>query len=249
MSDTEKPTRRRAAKSAEAIGPPSDEPAQPGWDFELAALGEGKQLIAGCDEVGRGSWAGPLVAAAVIFPPDLIAAAGDAAQEDESCLLRLADLEGVRDSKQLTPERREELDVCVRRQALTVGLGLVSPALCDAIGMGAANRLAMVRAVRALGLTPELLLLDAFRLPLLRLPQLPIIKGDARSYSIAAASIVAKVARDRMMAECDAEWPAFGFGKHKGYGTAEHAAALLREGPTPLHRRCFAPVREALERQ
>jgi ribonuclease HII len=149
----------------------------------------------------------------------------------------------VRDSQQLTPKARERLAGRIQEHALAVGIGLVSPGLGDRIGWGAANRLALVRAVRALAVPPDYLLLDAFGLPGLALPQLPLIKGDARCISIAAASIVAKVYRDGLMVAAHADYPAYDFATHKGYGTAVHAAALEAAGPSPLHRRTFAPVK------
>jgi ribonuclease HII len=204
-------------------------PSRPDWETERGCHAQGYALVAGCDEVGRGAWAGPLVAAAVIFPPALAEA--------------WADLAPVRDSKQLTPKARERLAVCIRQHALAVGIGQVSPGLGDVIGWGAANRLALVRAVRALAVPPDYLLLDAFGLPGLALPQLPLIKGDARCISIAAASIVAKVHRDALLVAAHAVYPAYDFATHKGYGTPVHAAALTAAGPSPFHRRTFAPVK------
>jgi ribonuclease HII len=203
---------------------------------------QGYALAAGCDEVGRGAWAGPLVAAAVIFPPELVQALADPQSAIRNP--QWAGLAAVRDSKQLLPAQRERLDGVIRRHALAVGLGQVSPGLGDRIGWGAANRLALVRAVRALPLHPDYLLLDAFGLPGLDLPQLPLIRGDSRCMSIAAASIIAKVARDRQMVAAGLVYPAYAFALHKGYGTPTHAAALARHGPSPIHRRSFAPVRE-----
>jgi ribonuclease HII len=193
--------------------------------------------------VGRGALAGPLVAAAVVFPTPLIAAA-DGAGDDAlgACLVELAE---VRDSKLLTPLARRRLDACVRRQA-QVGLGYVSAGLCDVIGMGAANRLALTRALRALPDWPDFVLVDACRLPLLPVPHLALIKGDSRAVSIAAASIVAKVARDTLLEEMHQRWPAYGFAENKGYGAPAHQAALLAHGPTPEHRRSFDPLSSLL---
>ena len=219
-------------------------PARPDWETERGCHVQGYALVAGCDEVGRGAWAGPLVAGAVIFPPALAAHVDDTAPPADPALARAwTDLAPVRDSKQLTPKMREHLAVRIRQHALAVGIGLVSPGLGDRIGWGAANRLALVRAVRALAVPPDYLLLDAFGLPGLAVPQLPLIKGDARCISIAAASIVAKVYRDRLMVAAHADYPAYDFATHKGYGTAVHAAALEAAGPSPLHRRTFAPVK------
>ena len=160
----------------------------------------------------------------------------------------LAELAGVRDSKQLSHAARCALDACIRRHA-EVGLGLVSAALCDRIGMAAANRLALTRAIRALPALPDYVLLDAFPLPRLPIAQQPLIKGDTRVVSIAAASIIAKVARDALLDACHACWPAYDFGRNKGYGTAAHNAALLQHGPTPEHRRSFDPLRSLLSRE
>jgi ribonuclease HII len=229
---------------------------RPDWSFEQAAQAAGYGRIAGADEVGRGAWAGPLVAAAVVFPTPLIAAGpggepgslGDGPQPcpiDPALQLCLADLAGVRDSKQLSPAARRALDACIRRHG-EVGIGWVSAALCDRIGMAAANRLALTRAIRALPALPDYLLLDAFPLPGLRIPQQALIKGDARVISIAAASIVAKVARDALMHDLHVCWPAYGFGNHKGYGTAVHHTALIEQGPCPDHRRSIDPLRTQL---
>ena len=219
---------------------PAPRPAVPDWSYEAAAQAAGYRAIAGGDEVGRGAWVGPLVAAAVMFPPALVQAA--TGRPDPEQAAALAELAPVRDSKQLTAAARQALDAVIRRHA-AVGLGWVSAALCDRIGMAAANRLALTRAIRALPGRPEYLLLDAFRLPSLPIPQLALIKGDSRVVSIAAASIVAKVARDALLEEYDTRWPGYGFAQNKGYGTAGHAAALQRGGPCPEHRRSFTPVR------
>ncbi len=219
-------------------------PARPDWETERGCHAQGFALVAGCDEVGRGAWAGPLVAAAVIFPPALARQVDDPTPPADPVLARAwADLAPVRDSKQLTAKAREGLVGRIREHALGVGIGRVSPGLGDRIGWGAANRLALVRAVRALPLRPDFLLLDAFPLPGMALPQLPLIKGDARCISIAAASIIAKVYRDGLMVAAATEYPAYAFATHKGYGTAVHAAALEAAGPSPIHRRTFAPVR------
>ena len=224
---------------------PTPLPARPDWEVERGCHVQGYQLVAGCDEVGRGAWAGPLVAAAVIFPPALARAVDDPTPPGDPALAAAwAALAPVRDSKQLTPQAREALVGPIRQHALAVGVGLVSSGLGDLIGWGAANRLALVRAVRALAIRPDYLLLDAFGLPGLALPQLPLIKGDARCISIAAASIIAKVARDGLMVAAHAAYPAYDFARHKGYGTATHATALQAAGPSPLHRRTFAPVRD-----
>ncbi|MFL5735072.1 MAG: ribonuclease HII [Chloroflexia bacterium] len=219
----------------------------PTWDHEIELRSRGYRLVAGVDEAGRGAWAGPLVAAAVVFAPE---AFGEAA-----CATgRYEELGRLRDSKLLSACVREELLDCVRMAALAVGVGVVTSGLIDAIGLGPANRLAMARAVRALAgsqgsthaLLPDFLLIDAFKLPTMPIPQRPIIKGDATCMSIAAASVVAKVTRDRMLCQFDLEYPGYGFAQHKGYGTQQHAEALQSLGLLPIHRRSFAPIKALL---
>jgi len=187
--------------------------------------------VAGVDEVGRGALAGPLLAAAVILP----ACAGPRLRR-----LRFV-LSGVRDSKLLSPERRTALVAPIRDVAIAVAIGLVEADELDAIGLGPANRLAMERAVLALAVTPDVLLLDACTIDL-ALPQVGLIDADALSLSVAAASIIAKVARDRLMTDADAADPRYGFALHKGYGSPLHQARLAEHGPSPIHRRCFRPV-------
>lgn len=215
------------------VRPARDGPAAPDLLHEGALLEQGYRAIAGVDEVGRGAWAGPLFAAAVVLPP----AAGPGA---EALRRQLA---GVRDSKLLPPARRETLAGVIERIALGIGVGRVEAVELDRLGLGEANRLVWRRAVAALPRPPDFLLLDAFRLPREPLPQRALVGGDGACLSIAAASIVAKVARDRAVAALDGPFPAYGFGRHKGYGTREHRAALLRHGPCPEHRRSFAPLR------
>lgn len=184
--------------------------------------------VAGIDEVGRGPWAGPVTAAAVILPLE------------RPNLLEI--LAGVRDSKQLSPCAREALAPRIREIALAVGLGDASAAEIDAWGIVGATRQAMVRAVAQLTEQVDALLIDHLRLPQLDLPQRALPKADARCLSVAAASIVAKVERDRLMASLDSVYPGYGFGAHKGYGTAEHRAALARLGPSPIHRMSWLPL-------
>ncbi len=205
----------------------------PGLAREIALARAGYRAIAGVDEVGRGAWAGPLVAAAVILPA--------ASEADEAALLER--LRGVRDSKLLDAARREALLPVIQAAARAIGVGWVGATELDRIGLGAANRLAWERAVAALDPTPDHLLLDAFRLPTSALPQTPIVRGDRESLSIAAASIVAKVTRDRALAALDGLYPHYGFGRHKGYGTAGHQAALREHGSCIEHRQSFAPLR------
>lgn len=204
--------------------------AAPDVACERAFWRAGLARVAGVDEVGRGALAGPLVAAAVVLPACEGAALGGLRR-------RLAD---VRDSKQLTPEQRERLLGPIGAVA-AVGVGMVEAAELDAVGLGPANRLAMERAVLALPVVPDALLLDACVLDL-DLPQVGLIDGDARCLSVAAASIVAKVARDRLMIAHDRGDPRYGFALHKGYGSPLHQQRLALHGPGPLHRRCFAPV-------
>ena len=189
----------------------------------------GYRSIAGLDEVGRGAWAGPVVAAAVILPVD------------RSDLLAV--LGAVNDSKKLTPRRREALLPLICNTALAIGIGFASSERIDACGIVPATRTAMLMAIQNLSIWPDYLLIDALRLPDAGLPQCGLVHGDARVLSIASASIVAKVHRDRWMAELDQESPGYGFSSHKGYGTPRHRAALQLLGPCPLHRRSFAPLR------
>jgi ribonuclease HII len=191
-------------------------------------MAEGHQLVAGVDEVGRGSWAGPLVAAAVILPLQRPYA--------------LRQLSGCRDSKELSASQREALLDVIRRRAEGIGVGWVSHHVIDEQGLTFANRRALHRAVLALPRKADALLIDAFRIPECDLPQVAIEHGDAKCLSIAAASIVAKVVRDRWMVKYDRRLPEYGFGENKGYGTRSHREALLSIGPSPLHRQTFMPV-------
>jgi ribonuclease HII len=199
----------------------------PTFALEWTLLAQGCSAVGGVDEVGRGSWAGPVVAACVVLP------AGT-----ES----VAALSTVRDSKSLPAQERDRLFPVIMRVALAVGIGSVSHHAIDRLGLGAANRLAMCRAVYGLSEIPDALVIDAVRLPELCIPQISIPKAESISLSVAAASIVAKVIRDRWMVRRDAEYPHYGFASHKGYGTARHRRALETYGPCPLHRRSFAPI-------
>lgn len=198
----------------------------PGFELERALREGGLMYIAGVDEVGRGPLAGPVTAAAVIFPPDI----------DQDVLL------GIRDSKELTAGARERLAVLVLQRALDVRVGWAPAREVDAVGIVGATRRAMMRALNKLDPKPEGVLIDAVSLPGVALPQLCPVKGDRVSLSIAAASIVAKVARDRLMNEADRKYPGYGFSRNKGYGTREHMGALNRQGPCRIHRASFAPV-------
>lgn len=176
--------------------------------------------ICGIDEVGRGPLAGPVVAGAVILPRD-------------SKILYL------NDSKQLTTKKRDELYDVIMREAVAVGIGYASPARIDEINILQATYEAMREAISKLSVKPDVLLNDAVKIPQVDIRQVPIIKGDAKSVSIAAASIVAKVTRDRLMEEYDKVLPGYGFASNKGYGSAEHIAALKEIGPSPIHRQSF----------
>lgn len=181
---------------------------------------EACSAICGIDEAGRGPLAGPVAAAAVILPKD--------------CVILY-----LNDSKKLSPARRDALFDEIMEKAVAYHVGIVSPERIDEINILQATYEAMRKAVAGLSVTPDLLLNDAVTIPEIGIRQVPIVKGDAKSVSIAAASILAKVTRDRMMEEYDAMWPEYGFAKHKGYGTAQHIAALKEYGPCPIHRRSF----------
>ena len=204
---------------------------RPGLEYEQRLWGAGYHCVAGLDEAGRGAWAGPVVAAAVILPPD------DPALPQH--------LRGVRDSKELTIARREALLETICQYAIAWGVGAVPPAEIDELGIVPATRKAMHLALQALFPPADYLLIDYLRLPAVALPQTSMPKGDAHILSVAAASIVAKVSRDRMMVDLDARFPGYGFDRHKGYGTAQHRAALAALGPSATHRRSFAPVERA----
>jgi ribonuclease HII len=190
------------------------------YRFEAQAWRTGLTRVAGVDEAGRGPLAGPVVAAAVVIAPD-------------------RRVRGLADSKVLPPERREELFALIHERAVAVGVGIVDHLTIDRINILEATRVAMSQALAALALVPELIITDFVSLRACPCPQRNLVDGDARCASVAAASIVAKVTRDRLMRELDAEYPAYGFAKHKGYATAEHIAAIDRHGLCTLHRRSF----------
>jgi ribonuclease HII len=181
------------------------------------------KIIVGVDEAGRGPLAGPVVAGAVILDPK-------------------RPISGLRDSKQLTEEKRETLFACIQDRALAWAFGKASVEEIDAINILQATMLAMQRAVAALSIIPELALIDGNRSPLLSCQTMAIIQGDAKIPAISAASIVAKVIRDREMKEWDIQFPQYGFAQHKGYGTRQHLAALSEHGPSYIHRQSFSPV-------
>ncbi len=202
----------------------------PTAQYEREFWAQGLMYVAGCDEAGRGCWAGPVMAAAVVLPDDV-------------ALISVLRAAGVRDSKLLSPARREALVPLIEEVAVATAVAEASPEEIDTLGIAPATRLAIVRALQQLPFTPQALLLDAFALPESPLPQKALVRGDSLSVSIAAASILAKVTRDRRMEAYEATYPGYGFARHKGYGTNEHRAALQRLGPTPLHRRTWKPVR------
>ena len=193
------------------------------YRYEAQAWRAGIARIAGLDEAGRGPLAGPVVAAAVILAPDR--------RVRKLC-----------DSKLLTPERREALFHAITTHAVGVGVGIVDQATIDRVNILQATRLAMLEALRQLAVAPDLVITDFVKLPGLTCPQRNLVNGDARCATVAAASIIAKVTRDRLMVEADQQFPEYGFARHKGYATVQHLAALDRHGPCPLHRRTFAGV-------
>jgi ribonuclease HII len=195
----------------------------PDFSYELAARALGHSLVCGIDEAGRGPWAGPVVAAAVILDAERIP-------------------HGLNDSKKLTHEKREALFQPILISS-HVGLGIVSAAEIDEINILQATYLAMIRAVENLDPRPTWALVDGNRAPPLVCKTETIVKGDAKSLSIAAASIIAKVTRDRMMVAMENQYPGYNFAAHKGYGTANHASALSKLGPCLEHRKSFAPIR------
>jgi ribonuclease HII len=178
------------------------------------------QYICGIDEAGRGPLAGPVVAGAVVLPKD--------------CRILY-----VNDSKKLSEKKRSELFEIIKREAVSVGVGIVSPQRIDEINILQATYEAMREAINNLNVKPDILLNDAVTIPGVDIAQVPIIKGDAKSLSIASASIIAKVTRDSIMMKYDEEYPEYGFAKHKGYGTKQHTQAILEFGPCPIHRRSF----------
>jgi len=190
--------------------------------------------VCGIDEAGRGSWAGPVVAAAVILPIP------------SHDLQRRFD--GVRDSKRLSARQRERWSLIIRENCLSFGIGKASHAVIDRIGIVPATRLAMMRAVQELDPAPSYLLLDYMLLPELCLPQTSLPHGDAHVLSIAAASILAKVARDNLMVEFNRSYPHYGFDRHKGYGTQRHREELQAHGPCAIHRQSYSPVKQVSTR-
>lgn len=205
----------------------------PDLTHELALARRGHAVVAGLDEAGRGALAGPVVAAAVVLPLerfDLASALG-----------------GVRDSKLLRPAARERWAARIQNLSVTRAVGVAEAVEVDQLGLLPATRLAMQRALAALDRRPDFLLIDHLPLPEADLPQQPITRGDQTVLSIACASVLAKVARDRLMQELGQQHPGYGFAQHNGYGTALHREAIRRLGPCREHRRSYAPVQQALE--
>lgn len=195
--------------------------------FEMESQARGFHLVAGIDEAGRGPLAGPVVAAAVILKPGQV-------------------IDQINDSKKLSESTRERLFEQIREQSLAVGIGIIDPEIIDRINILQATRLAMLNAVAQLKTSPDCLLIDGITKIDSAIHQLTIKQGDGRSASIAAASIIAKVTRDRLMTAFDQQYPQYGFAGHKGYGSAKHLAAIKLHGPCPIHRKSFGGVKEHL---
>lgn len=199
----------------------------PTFKEERELLARGFSIVAGVDEAGCGCWAGPVYAAAVILPFD-------------------SRIGMVRDSKTLSLEQRERVAASIKEEAAAWAVGTATHEEVDALNIRRAGALAIRRAVEALAMVPQFVIVDAFHIPGLPMPQKAVIRGDAHVKSIAAASVIAKVARDIEMHRLDALHPGYGFGNHKGYGTKEHQAALARLGPSPIHRLSYAPIKKLL---
>ncbi len=206
---------------------PSDNPPSDLWRLERHYLAAGRQAVAGVDEAGRGALAGPVVAAAVVLPPE-------------------AELPGVADSKCLRPEERWLLYRAIRAHAAAVAIGVVESETIDRVNIRRATHQAMDAALTRLNPAADFALIDGLPVEGLTVAHRCLVKGDLHNYLIAAASIVAKVTRDLLMADLDALYPGYGFAEHKGYGTASHCEAIRRRGPCPIHRRTFEPVAAAL---
>ena len=200
---------------------------------EIALLEQGYRFVAGLDEAGRGAWAGPVVAAAVILP-------SNRPHLSET-------LAGLRDSKKLNKDKREQFFVLIQKTALAVSVGAAPAEMVDQINVIGATRYAMQQALTNLSTPPDYLLLDYLRLPDIDLPQDAFAKADDLSLTVAAASVIAKVTRDRLMVEFSQKYPGYDFDRHKGYGTPAHRAALARQGPCPLHRMSYKPLKVLAE--
>lgn len=200
------------------------------YEFENELLGKGYRFIAGCDEVGRGPLAGPVVAAAVILDDSII-------------------IPGLNDSKKLTEKKRNALNIEIRNKAIAYAIVYIYEDEIDKINIYQASKKAMMEAIKKLEPHPDYVLSDAMKLPELNIPYLSIIKGDTLSASIAAASIIAKVDRDCYMVEMSLKYPEYGFEKHKGYPTKQHLDALITHGVLPIHRKTYKPVRDQIVKQ
>lgn len=200
------------------------------YQFELELQGKGYQHIAGCDEVGRGPLAGPVVAAAVILDPSYT-------------------IEGLQDSKKCSESKRNMLDKEIKEHALCYAITYIYPEEIDRINIYQSSKKAMIDAIRQLSTQPDYILSDAMPLGDIGIPFIDIIKGDSKSASIAAASIIAKVERDRYMAEMDETYPGYGFKQHKGYPTKKHLEALQKIGVCEIHRKTYKPVQDVLQTQ
>ncbi|MBM6618463.1 ribonuclease HII [Bacillus suaedaesalsae] len=195
--------------------------------YEKELYKQGFKNLAGVDEVGRGPLAGPVVAAAVVLPDDFY-------------------ILGINDSKQLSEGKREELFELIHQHAISIGIGIIPPQQIDEVNIYQATKLAMRKAISQLAVTPDYLLIDAMKLEI-DIPQLSLVKGDEKSISIAASSIIAKVIRDRYMKRLGQDYPQFGFESHMGYGTKQHLEAITTYGVTPEHRLSFAPIKDGLK--
>ena len=207
---------------------PTSEPPSLVEENDLSS--QGYRLIAGIDEAGRGALAGPVVAAAVVLPQ----------------FVDFPKLRSVRDSKEISPAKRDFLFGFIKEEAIAIGTGIVPPQIIDSIGIVNATRIAMCQAVEQLACSPDFLLIDWLTLPQLPISQKGITRGDKLCLSIACASIIAKVTRDRIMVELDGHYPGYGLARHKGYGTKQHFSCLRQQGPSSIHRYSFAPLREAV---
>lgn len=196
-------------------------------EYEKELYQNGIELIAGVDEVGRGPLIGPVVAAAVILPKNY-------------------ELVGLNDSKKLSEKKRDKFYDIILNDAIAVGVGIISPEVIDEVNIYEASKLAMIDAINSLSVKPEHVLIDAMPLEL-EMPSTSIIKGDAKSLSIAAASVIAKVTRDRMMYELDSKYPEYGFGSHKGYPTKKHIEALEKYGLIDGYRKTYAPIKDMIK--
>lgn len=205
---------------------PEDTPPLPGLSFSTGGLVKPK-ILSGVDEVGRGPLAGPVVAAAVILPPT-------------------PEIKGLNDSKALTAEQRETLFIEIQRHAVAYAVSIVPPAVIDSINILQATLKAMRDAIRRLTTTPEIVLVDGNQKPGSGIEERTVVKGDQKSAAIMAASILAKVTRDRIMVDLHRIYPVYGFDGHKGYGSPQHIAAIKAHGPSPIHRRSFEPVKSMI---